>query len=135
MFYTTRFTTVLVALAMAGTAYATADGPDYYRVTWVDKGDTFNIRVAPNANADKIGEIPPDSNCIRNLGCQGGLTMEEFTTMSKEQQQKRQKENPRWCKVEFNAITGWVAGRFLEEGDCQASADKKGSGRKQRTEF
>ncbi len=113
------------ALAMTGTAYATADGPDYYRVTKVDQGDIVNLRAGANAKAEMIIEIPPDSNCILNLGCHGGLTMDEFTTLSKEEQQKRQKKNPRWCKVEFNAIVGWVAGRFLAEGDCNAAADKE----------
>ncbi len=98
--------------------HATADGPDYYQATGVEAGDKLNIRTEPNAGSDKIGEIPPHANCVRNLGCQGGLTYQEFITLSKEQQRQQLKQNPRWCKVEYQGTTGWVAGRYLAESIC-----------------
>ena len=55
----------------------------------------------------------------RNLGCRGGLTYEEFTTLSPKEKAQRSRENPRWCRVEYQGITGWVAGRYLAEGDCR----------------
>jgi hypothetical protein len=79
----------------------------------------LNIRAEPSASARKIGEIPPDGSCIRNLGCKGGLTFEEFTNLSPEEKALRARENPRWCKVEYRGVTGWVAGRYLTEGDCR----------------
>jgi uncharacterized protein YraI len=110
---------VAAALAVAsGSAAATADGPDFFQVTGVAATDTLNLRQAPDPQAAKIGEIPPDGTCIRNLGCRGGLTFEEFTELSKSDQEKRLKENPRWCRVEYRGMTGWVAGRFLQEGAC-----------------
>lgn len=97
---------------------ATADGPDFYRVTGVAASDTLNIRTQPLPHAPKTGEIPPHGSCIRNLGCKGGLTLQEFTELTPDDQAKRLKENPRWCQVEYGGITGWVAGRFLQEGAC-----------------
>ncbi len=100
------------------TARAEADGPDFYAVTGVAAGDVLNIRVQPDPHAAKVGEIPPEGTCVRNLGCQGGLTFQEFTELSEEQKAERLKENPRWCKVEYQGTTGWVAGRYLTEGAC-----------------
>jgi hypothetical protein len=102
----------------SGAASAEADGPDFYQVTGVPANDTLNLRAQPNPRAAKVGEIPPDGTCIRNLGCKGGLTFQEFITLSPAEQAKRLKKNPRWCQVEYQGITGWVAGRYLREGAC-----------------
>ena len=109
-------------LLTAESASATADGPDFYQVTGVANGDVLNIRSHPNPHAEKLGEIPPDGTCLRNLGCQGGLTFQEFTELSKARQTARLKENPRWCRIEYQGVTGWVAGRYLQEGTCDSMA-------------
>ena len=112
----------LIAVLLAfftGQVLAEADGPDFYKVRDVSAGDTLNIRAEPRPDAAQLGEIPPDGNCIRNLGCQGGLTFQEFTTLTQEQQARRLLENPRWCRIEYRGITGWVAGRYLAEDSCQ----------------
>jgi uncharacterized protein YraI len=113
---------VLLAL-LAGfpdsAAWAEADGPDYYQVQGVAKGDTLNIRAQPKSNAAKLGEIPANGTCVRNLGCKGGLSFKEYSELTPAQQAKRTKQNPRWCKVEYQGVTGWVAGRYLREGACQ----------------
>jgi hypothetical protein len=105
-------------LLAASTASGTADGPDFYGVTGVGDGDVLNIRAAPKPSAEKVSEIPPGATCIRNLGCQGGLTYREFTGLTEAQKTARLKENPRWCHVEYQGITGWVVGRYLREGEC-----------------
>lgn len=112
------FATILRAL-VPGPAAAEADGPDFYRVNGIRPDDVLNIRAAPKANAAKLGTIPPGGTCIRNLGCQGGLSFHEFSTLSKAEQAKRLKRNPRWCHIEYQGITGWVAGRYLAEGSCR----------------
>ena len=108
---------ILLAL-LSGNAVAVADGPDYYQLRGVSSGDTLHIRAEPRPDATRLGEIQPDGDCIRNLGCQGGLTFQEFTTLSKVQQAQRRRENPRWCKIEYQGIVGWVAWRYLAEGSC-----------------
>ena len=109
---------VLLLVLFPGNAVAEADGPDFYRVRDVSSGDALSIRADPDPDATLLGEIPPQGDCIRNLGCRGGLTFEEFTTLSKDRQAQRLKENPRWCRIEYRGITGWVAGRYLAEGSC-----------------
>lgn len=110
---------VSVALgAVSAAALATADGPDTFSVRDVAPGEVLNIRAEPKANSRRIGAIPANGSCIRNLGCRGGLTLQEVTTLTPEQQRQRQRENPRWCRIEFQGVTGWVAGRYLGEGDC-----------------
>lgn len=100
------------------TARPEADGPDFYSVTGVADDDVLNIRAEPDPHAKKVGEIPPNGTCLRNLGCEGGLTFREFTELSEGQKAKRLKENPRWCRIEYRGVTGWAAGRYLREGAC-----------------
>jgi len=111
---------VVAQLAMfAGEALGEADGPDYYRVRDVQVDDSLNIRAEPRPDAEQLGAIPPDGRCIRNLGCRGGLTLQEFTTLTQAQQAERLRANPRWCRIEYQGITGWVAARYLAEDSCQ----------------
>lgn len=113
---------VIIAALLAGlhslAVRAEADGPDHWRVVGVAATDALFIRSQPGAHSTKLGEIPPGGRCIRNLGCKGGLTYQEFSTLSKQEQAKRKKQNPRWCKIEYQGIKGWVAGRYLAEGGC-----------------
>jgi uncharacterized protein YraI len=106
-------------------ASAAADGPDYYAVHGVAANDVLNIRSEPSPHAPKVGEIPPEGTCIRNLGCRGGLTFKEFTTLSPTEKKQRERANPRWRKVEYQGVTGWVSGHYLAEGDCRAAADTR----------
>jgi hypothetical protein len=109
---------VLIVSFLPQPAPGEADGPDWFRVVDVAANDVLNIRAQPSAHAEKLGSIPPGSGCIRNLGCRGGLTLDEFTSLTPDQQAARLKENPRWCRVEYEGATGWVAGRYLAEGSC-----------------
>jgi hypothetical protein len=114
-----RQAAVAALLVLGGSAAcATADGPDHFVVRGVAAGDVLNIRAEPNATARKLGTIAPSASCIRNLGCQGGLSYQEFTTLSPAERKQRERENPRWCRIEYRGLTGWVAGRYLAEGSC-----------------
>ncbi|TVQ89773.1 MAG: SH3 domain-containing protein [Chromatiaceae bacterium] len=103
-------------------ALATADGPDFYRVVGAEP--ELAVYAEPDAAAAILGTIPTGSDCVRNLGCQGGLTLEEFTTLDEAAQAARLREKPRWCRVEFKGLTGWVPGVFLREGDCYGLPDE-----------
>ncbi|QJB56040.1 SH3 domain-containing protein [Pseudodesulfovibrio sp. zrk46] len=108
----------LMVLAMPSLSYSEADGPDHWQILGVESNDVLNIRAEPDWQSEKIGEIPPDGQCVRNLGCKGGLTFQEFTTLSDEEKEAIKKNRPRWCKVEYQGVTGWVAGKYLREGFC-----------------
>jgi uncharacterized protein YgiM (DUF1202 family) len=105
-------------LTASGLALAEADGPDYYRVQGVAGNDALNIRSEADPQADKVGEIPPGADCVRNLGCKGGLSLDEFTNLSKREQAAAKKDHPRWCHIEYRGVKGWVSGHYLAEGGC-----------------
>ena len=108
----------LIALSLSGLAPAEADGPDFFRVVGVKRGDTLNVHVEPHAHSKVIGEIAPGSDCLKNLGCKGGLTFREYTSLSKKERQRIKRERPRWCRIRFDGMTGWVYGRYLAESSC-----------------
>ena len=111
---------------------AEADGPDYYSIHGVADNDVLNVRDDANAHAKKVGEIPAGATCVKNLGCQGGLSMNEYMTLSKQQQDELKKQRPRWCHIQYKGIDGWVSGKYLIEGNCEKKQalnikDKKGA--------
>jgi hypothetical protein len=69
-------------MAAGGVAHATADGPDHYRVRGVSPERHLILRVEPSTASAPLARIPSDATCLRSFGCQGGLTFEEFTTLS-----------------------------------------------------
>ncbi len=107
------------ACLLSSTASATADGPDFYQVKHVARDDVLNIRSQPHWQANKVGEIPADGRCIKNLGCQGGVTFAEFSGLDEAAQKQILRHRPRWCRIDYQGVTGWVAGRYLAEGSCQ----------------
>ena len=107
------------------TASAEADGPDYWQVRDVKKDHVLNMRSHADINASKVGKIPSHANCIRNMGCSGGLSFKEFTTLSEAQKQQILKQRPRWCRVNYKGVTAWVAGAYLREGSCPDGSEHK----------
>ena len=75
---------VLVCFA-SGNVFATADGPDYYRVVDVTVNNVLNIRASPNTSGIVIGTIPSNADGIANFGCIGGLTMTEYERVYRNQ--------------------------------------------------
>ncbi len=110
--------TLTLLIIASGMALADADGPDYFKVNGVASNDVLNMRSKADSHAKKVGEIPPNANCVKNLGCKGGLTMIEYTDLSKEEQAVILRKRPRWCHVEYHGIKGWVSARYLSEGSC-----------------
>lgn len=118
--YPARMTTrilLFAALALSpAPAFAVADGPDHFRVIRVAAGDVLNIRAAPDAKAAILGTIPPDGDGIRNLGCQGGLSIDDWMRASEAEREKSARR--RWCRVEYRGVEGWSAGFYLGEGSA-----------------
>jgi len=82
----------------------------------VRAGATLILREKPRVRHSKrLGGVPYNADCLRNLGCQGGLSAEEAAKLSPANQARRSRQSPRWCQVEYNGMTGWIQGRFLAE--------------------
>jgi hypothetical protein len=109
---------LLLSLLIPALALAEADGPDFFKVSGVAYGDGLNIHSEPHAKSKIIGEIAPETDCLKNLGCKGGLTLEESMSLSKKEQEKIRKTRPRWCKIEFDGVRGWVYAKYIIEGSC-----------------
>jgi hypothetical protein len=106
----------------APTVWATADGPDFWQLAETGCRSEVEIRVEPRFEAERVGNIPSGGSCIRNLGCQGGLTLSEYQQLSEADRAARLEESPRWCKIDFEGVIGWVEGQFLREGYCNTSS-------------
>ena len=106
---------LLVGLIFAGSAFAE---PDFYKVRpdSVRAGATLILREQPKVRRSKrLGGVPYNADCLRNLGCQGGLSADEAAKLSPANQARRSRQSPRWCQIEYNGMTGWIQGRFLAE--------------------
>lgn len=111
----------LVATTISGEAIGTADGPDHYRVRGVASGRHLALRALASASSPQIARIPADAVCLRRLGCQGGLTFAEFTTLSDEDKRRQTAAHPCGCNVEDKGNVGWVRGSYLAEDACSPS--------------
>jgi uncharacterized protein YraI len=103
----------LAVLAAGPAARAEADGPDFFAVTGVAADDVLNIRAAPSPKAAKIGAIPPNGRRVANLGCRGEPGFAAWQAMT--EAEREQAARGRWCKISYQGVEGWVAGRFLRE--------------------
>ena len=106
---------MLAGFIFAGSAVAE---PDFYKVRpdSVRAGATLILREQPKVRHSKrLGGVPYNADCLRNLGCQGGLSADEAAKLSPANQARRSRQSPRWCQVEYNGMTGWIQGRFLAE--------------------
>jgi len=106
----------LAALALPTLAQADdGHGPDFYRVINVAPNDVLNVRALPSASAEKVGELPPNADSIHYDFCVGESTYQEWTEMNDAEREAAARL--RWCRISWNGIEGWAAGRFLGEGD------------------
>lgn len=120
------FTIFNFAFLSFSTSYAEADGPDYWKVNPVASVDQLKIHEEPEETSRIMGELPPDANCLKNLGCQGGITLEEFNRLDEHRQESTLKSRPRWCKIEFQDVLGWVAAGSLAEDGCVIAKKDRG---------
>ena len=103
-----------LAMMSAGSAHATADGPDYYQVNGVAAGSTLNMRSGPSLEKSVVGQIPANTNGLANFGCIGGLSYAEWQNATVEERDAAVKT--RWCLIGYDRVIGWSAGWFLTEG-------------------
>lgn len=105
--------TFLIGLACATVASGDADGPDFWRVSGVASDSSLAVRASPDRTGRKLGSLPSNARGIRNLGCSGGASLDEWTAMSSDARAAARRS--RWCRIRLGSLEGWVAGWFLRE--------------------
>jgi hypothetical protein len=97
----------------AGTAYATADGPDIFNVRGVNPNDVLFLRERPTANSPKVGQVPYNGKKLRNEGCSAvrdGKILPDSDLNT----------GPFWCRVRFGPVEGWANARYpIEASESQ----------------
>ncbi len=120
----TRFSFLLLFMIITfvlNEVWATADGPDCYRVLNVKKNDSLNIRSKPNASAKILGKIPHNADGIKNLGCAEmpqALRDMYFSGNYDAKEIKDWRKNHHWCHIQFQNVKGFVHSNFVGEGSC-----------------
>ena len=111
--------TLILFLLSTTMVMAEADGPDFFKVTGVAQNDTLNIHKEPRTKSKVIGEISPRGHCLKNLGCKGGITLNESMNLSEKEKAEISNKRPRWCKIAFDGVKGWVFARYVTESSCR----------------
>ncbi len=121
---------VFVSLMLAGVVYTTSAvaEPNFYKVRpdSIRSGATLILRSQPQVRHSKrVGGVPDGSDCLRNLGCQGGMKEVDLANLSSAQFARQSRKNPRWCQIEYQGKIGWIQGRFLAESTNTECATTK----------
>lgn len=93
-------------------------GPEFWAVTGVAKGDVLHLRDVPSADSQSLARIPPNARGLKNLGCRRAeLNLDMWVRLSEEE---RRLAKTLWCRVEYQGVQGWAAGRFLVKDEAAA---------------
>ncbi len=114
------FVAALMWAASAGFAVAAASGPDSWDVSGVEARDTLSMHATASARSKVIARIPHDAKGLKNLGCRGAPSFQQWTRMGEAERARASRS--RWCRVSYQGKTGWVAGRYLREGATMPEA-------------
>jgi len=108
--------TILATAALlltAGTALATANGPDFFDVQGVAATDVLFLRADPNPKARQTGYVEHDAKAVPNLGC---VTI--YNGRIQPDSDMPIQGASRWCKIQWGLSVGWANARFLKEGNA-----------------
>ena len=86
---------LLLVLLLLAAAPAAARS-ELYRVVGIAPGDQLNIRDRPDANADVVGQIPPNTRRLQGFGCTDDTPSRQA-----------------WCRVRYKGTVGWVRETFI----------------------
>lgn len=102
----------VATVTVASSGFASEE-PEFLEIRNLSAGNFLNLREEPVLTAQKIGAIPAEIAQVRNLGCQVGMPLKDWRKASSKVRAVEMKR--RWCKIEYDGLTGWAAGDFLSE--------------------
>lgn len=93
------------------TVNAMADGPDFFR----SKEGLLKIEVyeRPDSRTKLIQTLDAPITGIRNLGCEGGPSFNEWSKLNNAEKEQAKKDI--WCKISYKSTNGWVQNLSLSE--------------------
>ena len=98
---------LLLGLLILTGIHATADGPDFYKIRNVARGDVLWMHPIASSKSRKTGAIPHNAVGLKSNGC------------------IRKNSASYWCKITYNRESGWVNARYLAEDDTYYASLKK----------
>ncbi|MFZ4807263.1 MAG: SH3 domain-containing protein [Hyphomicrobiaceae bacterium] len=113
----------LLSILMSAAALAAADGPDAWDVVHVVPPDVLNVHAEASARSAVIAGIPAETRGLKNLGCTGTPTFQQWMAMSAAERERSSRA--RWCRISYAGTRGWVSGRFLAEGSSAAPVPRR----------
>lgn len=106
----------LLWVALAASAQADADGPDFYRLAETAPSEGVPLRSAASTEAELLAVLPAGTDGLANLGCEGRLSFAEWEAASAAERSAA--ADRVWCRVRTASHQGWVPGRHLVEGQA-----------------
>jgi hypothetical protein len=113
-------TAALIALASPALA---GDGPDFFKVRNVPKGDVLHVRNDPLPSSPSLLQINPvkDHEKIRNYGCYTGdeILAKLKMDIGKVSYKPAQFKGQTWCVIEVQDMNtvGWANAHYLKEAE------------------
>lgn len=95
---------VLLACLLATVASTALAEPGYYRVTGVAADDTLNVRAAPDAGSEDIGDLAHDQTAVEVIDTD---------------------DSGDWGRIGWEESHGWVAMRFLAAEELPRIGDSR----------
>lgn len=96
-------TLLFLSILNTQTLFATADGPDSWKVVGVNSDEMLNIRQKPNHKSKIIGKLKYNTTCLQMIK---SITKQKETL----------KKESIWFYIKHSSITGWVNAKYLGEG-------------------
>ncbi|MCP5365353.1 MAG: DUF1311 domain-containing protein [Hyphomicrobiales bacterium] len=101
---------LIVPFAFAAPASAEADGPDFWQTV---PQQAVPLRAEPDEAGVVIDNLPPGTRGLKNLGCRGGPSFQQWSRMTPKAQAEARRQM--WCRTTFAQKTGWVKALDLRE--------------------
>lgn len=108
----------LFAAFLVATSARAEDPSEFWAVTGVGAGDVLHMRDVPSADSKSLAQIPPNARGLKHLGCRRNQPPLDLWMRMNET--ARREALTQWCRVEYQGMQGWVAGRFLTKDSAWA---------------
>jgi len=110
---------VLALLLAPAHPRATADGPDFHRVSGLAEGEHLPLRAGPGAEHAEIARLRAGRDGLIGFGCIGGLDLASWQRA--DAAERAAARAARWCRIGADARIGWAQGMHLGEGSDTGS--------------